>query len=126
MSTWVVGTCIKDRAIRLCNIMSSLYTLRNEDTDFYRAQHWLHVVSLLENYSNPLETEEAIDSLIQCRNIGHHTIDTLQEIFVSGYVEYIDDLIIEVRCEIDEDSKELESIQEDLLSIRATSKGYVV
>jgi hypothetical protein len=96
---WVPGQVdLRTRAPLLMRILAELYRFRwNQDrNDRFKMIHWRKMANLLEEQPNPVKTEEDIEALSAIRGVGVSTMSVLQEIYETGYLDWIDDLMVEV------------------------------
>lgn len=102
-SEWVPGQSdLRARGALLCRAMARLYRLRGYDNDFRRAIHWYKIANFLQDFEAPICTEEEVADLIHYSGVGARTVAVLTEICVTGYLDYLDDLLAELTVIRDE------------------------
>jgi hypothetical protein len=97
-NAWVCG--VSDTRVRtaiLFRAMARLYHFRREDRDNGRAMHWNKTAIMISALPLPLVTQTQVEELISIRGIGAATVRMMSEIFLTGSIDYIDDLLHEVR-----------------------------
>ena len=78
--------------------MARLYHFRREDADNGRAMHWNKTAIVISALPHPLVTQTQVEELISIRGIGAATVRMMSEIFLTGFIDYLDDLLHEVRA----------------------------
>lgn len=94
---WVSG--VSDTRVRcaiLFRVIARLYGWRRKEADNGRAMHWNMSAINISKLTAPLTTMDQVDGLINIRGIGPSTVRLVREIFATGCLEYIDDLLLEV------------------------------
>jgi len=94
---WLCGVSdTRVRAAILFRAIARLYKWRREEADNGRAMHW-NKTAMMVAAMQPLTTATQVDGLIHVRGIGPATVQLMSEIFLTGGLDYIDDLLLEVR-----------------------------
>lgn len=110
--TWISGeTDIRERAAKLTSIMAQLYRLRWKDNDRFKMIHWNKVSAFLREFPDPIRTSEEIEQLIHHRGIGASTVHVLLDIQASGYLDYIEDLYVQVEMIHQWDARRMQQLE---------------
>jgi hypothetical protein len=88
-------------ASEICNAMSTAYSLKiritGDGSDAYRVTHWKFISQFLDNYRNPINSVDVVESLSEHRGIGPTTINVLLEILEEGRLSFLESLIAEIQ-----------------------------
>lgn len=95
---WISGkNDVRGRGAKLCRILGELYRLRWSENDRFKMIHWRKVAVFLDEFPDPILTQNDVESLIEHKGIGKSTVNVLLEVQMTGYVDWIDDLLAEVQ-----------------------------
>jgi hypothetical protein len=123
---WVAGESdVRQRAPLILRMLAELYKLRwdQERNDRFKMIHWRKMANFIEEFENPIRTEEDVESLNQFRGFGPSSFNVVSEIQMTGYLDWIDELTEEVRLRLENrgDEQRLASLME--IQAKAESLG---